>query len=217
MQAPIFAFSADLIKPGSQSYNSPGSFTFTVPKYKKLVVQLWGGGGSGAELVGPSGNSYNTGGGDSSFWGRLFAYGGAKGIVGYNGSRPGGAGGSFAGGDGGEAGSNGGQGWGNHGGDGGRAGGPGGGATAVGVAGNGPAGNFPGGGGAGGSNSAAAGSGGGGGGYCIKTYTFGAAGSPAVGDVLPLVVGAGGTPYYYHSAYPDGGPGASGRVLVSWS
>lgn len=216
MQAPIFAFSADIIKPGSQEFNSPGSFTFTVPKYRKLVVQLWGGGGSGGETIGPSGSSNNTGGGNSSFWDRLYAYGGAKGIVSYNGSRPGGAGGSFAGGDGGAAGANGGQGWGNHGGDGGAAGGPGGGGTAVGVAGVGPSGNLPGGGGAGGSNSSVAGSGGGGGGYCIKTYTLGAADAPPVGAVLSVVVAAGGQIVDYHSSYPNGGNGASGRAIVSW-
>lgn len=40
--------------PGSQTFSSSGTFSFTVPLYTTMTVEIWGGGGSG-------GNAYNGG------------------------------------------------------------------------------------------------------------------------------------------------------------
>src|SRR5579884_1798667 len=57
---PAFAF-AD----GSQSYTSPGTYTFNVPQgVNSITVQVWGGGGGGSG--GSIGPSYGGGGGGYS-------------------------------------------------------------------------------------------------------------------------------------------------------
>lgn len=217
MQAPIFAFSGDLVKPGSQQWMTAGTFTFTVPKYNKLVIELWGGGGSGAEAVDNRGNNINTDGGDSSFGSSLKAYGGKKGLGYYNGLRAAGVGGGYLGGDPGSAtgatGTNASPPNGGAGGAG--ANGGAGGAVSTGV---GEAGTAPGGGGGGaGHSSTYGGAGGGGGGYCKKTYSKGASGAPVEGQSITVVVGAGGVSNSWTGAYNDGGAGAVGRVKVTWS
>jgi hypothetical protein len=85
---------------------------------------------------------------------------------------------------------------------------------------NGTAGNAPGGGASGGVNkcpsSGYASPGGASGAYFSKTYTFGAVGAPAVGDLLAYAVGAGGlagtTNQSATGAYANGAAGGAGRV-----
>ena len=50
---------------GSQTYSTPGTYTFTVPTYSQLTVQLWGGGGGGGG--GGFVPSYGGGGGGYSY------------------------------------------------------------------------------------------------------------------------------------------------------
>lgn len=61
---------------GSLELSSPGATTFTVPDFSTLTVELWGGGGGGtayAQIESP------TAGGDSSFAGTVIAGGGGAG------------------------------------------------------------------------------------------------------------------------------------------
>ncbi len=91
------------VVPGSQSYTTPGAYTFVVPAFNTLSVSVSGAGGGGGGspkcpgrtmLPGDSGAS----GGSSSFGGSVFGYGGSGGGGGsWNGSN--GAAGSAAGGD----------------------------------------------------------------------------------------------------------------------
>lgn len=87
------------VTPGSQTYSSPGSASFTVPLYSVLTVTIRGGGGGGA---GESGN--RTGGGNgwggfaSSFGVFGSADGGGGGIVGGTATAGAGSDGSPAGG-----------------------------------------------------------------------------------------------------------------------
>lgn len=91
------------VVPGSQSYTTPGTYTFSVPAFNTLsvIVSAGGGGGGGSPycpgrtmIPGSSGGV----GGTSSFAGGVFGYGGSGGGGGaWNGSN--GAAGSAAGGD----------------------------------------------------------------------------------------------------------------------
>lgn len=168
---------------GSQSYTTAGSSNFTVPSYNTLTVEVWGGGGGGAEL--PAGGN----GGQSSWNSTVIAGGG-------QGGRAGAGGGTASGGDintSGSAGS-----------------GQNGGASPNGGAGgqyllgpSGWSGITPGGGGGG------EGGGGGAGAYSRKTYS---AGTLSVGASIPVVVGAKGAVTSCCS-----GPGAVGRVTITWN
>lgn len=51
------------VVPGSQTYSTPGTYTFTPPTaYNTLTIQVWGGGGSGAVFFKLSGDNYSYGG-----------------------------------------------------------------------------------------------------------------------------------------------------------
>ena len=53
---------------GSQTYSTPGTYSFTVPNYGTLTVQAWGGGGGGGIMQNYSSCDVSGGnGGDSSF------------------------------------------------------------------------------------------------------------------------------------------------------
>jgi hypothetical protein len=195
------------VTPGSTSYTTAGSHTFTVPFYNTITIEVWGGGGGGAW--------YNTGsygpggvGGTSTAvitQGTLTGNGGQQGLVwsvtsvGGTGSGPAGTT-TVSGGDSlqvnpyptGGAGGNGGAG-GYY-------------LTAGG------AGTAPGGGGAGYSTYSPGGnyrsvSGGGGGGYASYTTTA------DVGSSISIVVGAGGTA----AAGVPLAVGGIGRVTITWS
>jgi hypothetical protein len=65
---------------GSQAFSEPGTFDFTVPEYRELSVQVWGGGGGGSAyepIDAP------TAGSSSSFLGTVLGGGGAAGLHGY--------------------------------------------------------------------------------------------------------------------------------------
>lgn len=191
------------VTPGSQTFNSSG--TFTVPNYNSLTVQVWGGGGGGG---GDNDNSSNGGvGGNSSCLG-LVARGGKGGID--NGG--GGAGGTATGGTSNSTGGSGGAGTSSVGGKGGNAPGGGAGGAAQSTsrrAGN--AGTIPGGGG-GGAKGALSGSGGGGGGaYSARTY---AAGTFTPGSSVSIAIGAAGTA---GTGLYRGGAGARGRCTITWN
>lgn len=222
------------VTPGSQTFSTAGSHSFTVPCHNTLTVQLWGGGGGGngttggnADTVGVTGGASTWDGGSAS--GKPQANGGSKGIA-VAGSFPGNGGGaggtavncttSTAG----EKGGN--DSWrqnnGNtYSGKGGNAGTVGtGGAAVLGSADKpGIAGTAPGGGGSGSTSyDTARGStvsrgfpGGGGGAYCSRTYS---SGTYTAGTNVTVVVGAGGAGG--NSTY-DGGAGAVGRVTITWN
>lgn len=203
--------------PTSQIYATPGTYTFTVPSYETLTVEVWGGGGggTGAPYDAAAGHS----GGASSWDGTLAAAGGAGGPANYT---PGGAGGSGSGGTTnltggkGEAGVN--FSYGGAGGAGAN-GGAGGARTnrgsSPGIV-NGHPGTAPGGGGSGAVYSTArvshSGAGAGGGGYASRAYT---AGAYASGSTITVVVGAGGAGGYYNAS--AGGNGAPGQVKITWT
>lgn len=70
------------VTPGSQTYSSPGSFSFTVPLYSVLTVTIRGGAGGGAGQGGNRTDGGNGGwGGDSLFGGYGTGYGGGGGIA----------------------------------------------------------------------------------------------------------------------------------------
>lgn len=192
--------------PGSQTYSTAGSFSFTVPSFSgALTVQVWGGGGSG----GDSASGANGAAGGASSFGSLAAGGGGGGTKAANANVAGGAGGSASGGTTNTVGNAGGTGIdGGVGGAGGTApnGGAGGAAQGTGGA-NGNPGSAPGGGGGGSRGTSGNGGGGGGsGGYVARSY---APGALTTGSSISVVVGAGAT--------AGGGDGAVGRVSVSWT
>lgn len=176
------------VNPGSQTFSTPGTFTFTVPLYNSLTVTVngAGGGGGGANLYyvvtyyyAPSGITYKgyraagptTGGagGNSSFNSTVIGDGGGGGVTG---SGSDGTAGSASGGDTNTTG-------------GGAAGGP---KPSSGL-------------------EVAVSRPGGPGGRAVKTYALGAL---TVGAGISVVVGAGGT--------GGGGdnPGSNGSVVVTW-
>jgi alpha-tubulin suppressor-like RCC1 family protein len=191
------------VVPGSQTFNSSGSFV--VPAYNNLTVQVWGAGGGG--------RGYTSGGnGGYSHFNGIYAYGGNGGTTspgsggtasGGTTNQTGGAGNFIKGGDG-------------------ASGGSGGAAGAAYSPGQG--GSAPGGGGGGGSyidwntfNSSYL-AGGGGGGYASRTYS---AGALTVGASMAVTVGGGASGGIYGSdgaseSWPGGG-GAGGRVTFTWN
>jgi hypothetical protein len=63
------------VTPGNHDYTTAGTFTFTVPAFNTLTVQVWGGGGGGAG--GNPSTPAATSGGQSSFNAALIANGGS--------------------------------------------------------------------------------------------------------------------------------------------
>lgn len=196
------------VTPGSQSFTTAGSHSFTVPCYNTLTVQVWGAGGGGAGAKSGS-TKTGTAGGASNFDGVLIANGGAGGP-----STSAGAGGTASGGTTNTTGQSGGTGTANKGGNGAN-GGAGGAAAAANS--HGKPGSEPGGAGSGGrwkhpmTGGGSIGGGGGGGGFTTRAY---AAGAYTLGDSVSVVVGAGGTGG--NSDY-DGGKGAIGRITITWN
>lgn len=203
------------VVPGSQDYTSAGTYTFNVPAFNTLIVDVWGAGGGGGGYYGYNGYSpsaYSTSGGNSSFNANIIAYGGGRGpdYPCSSGAQPSGAGWS-----GGDSGTNGGTGiFRGSGGNGGN-GGSGGGSGTLNCC-NGNPGGFPGGGGGGFVISGSRGTcGGAGGGYTRKTYY---AGQISIGAAITVVVGSHGTFGYSHPpGYDAGGDGADGRVTITWN
>lgn len=197
---------------GTQSYDTRGTYQFTVPAYAgSLTVQVWGAGGgaSGGNYY----HNYSAGGngGASSFAG-LTSTGGTGGVAASNQGPywmfyypavggPGGAG------SGGTTNLTGSAGQGDEGAGGGASPNGGGASTA------GAWGNWPGGGGAGGySGSAGGAGGGGGGGYTSRTY---APGELSIGSQITVTVGESGMGA--SAGCCTGGTGAHGRVHITWN
>lgn len=209
------------VTPGSLDYTQPGYYEFNVPNFNYFRVQVWGGGAGGG--AGQGKNQPGTdgaAGGNSTVLGVTGGGGGGGGNgPGYRTKGAGGPGGGASGGN--EANEAGGAGQigttaGGVGGNGARGGG--GGAGGPPYNNSGGAGGFPGGGGGGGDfddlrGGWVLGGGGGGGGYA---QTIWYPGQIAVGTRVGVTVasggGGGGAPY----GGGAGGPGAQGRVLVSW-
>ena len=211
--------------PGSNTYTTAGVFTFTVPPFNTMTVELWGGGGGGGGYGDPGtgsvaqGSFFGATGVQTYFNASTYANGGYGGqnsgtaAARYGGGIPwgaGGGGGNAVGLTVATAGNSGGSGPASSAG----AGAPnGGGSTSVNLQ-NGTA---PGGGGAGyyystsGRFPAVTG-GGGSGGYAKSIFT------PSVltpGTVLSLVVGAGGLALT--NCAQTAGNGADGKMIVTWS
>lgn len=192
--------------PGSQDFPFPGNYTFTIPTYSTLIIQVWGAGGGGGNIEGALGGGI---GGASTIL-SLTAGGGQGGA---NPSQQGGPGGTASGGDINLAGSRG---------QNGNQFSPSNPSPEGGVGGNSPNGGnggfpsnnggFPGAGGGGRlftGFGTIIGSGGGGGGYVQKTF---APGDLTPGNVISLTVGVKGL-----GASPQSGSGADGRVFISWN
>lgn len=206
---------------GSQTYSTPGTYTFTVPEHTTLTVQVWGAGGGG---VGQGASGVNSGsgmGGSASTWGGGVIR--ANGGTGASGSPVAvGTGGTGIGGTTNTTGGNGSSGAlsvkGGGGGDSpvGGAGGSGG----ICPSNLGGAGVSPGGGGGGSAYSfhliCQGGSGGGAGGYATRTYN---AGTYTVGSTVTVVVGSGGLGGFLGPTFTTktGGDGAAGRVTITWN
>ena len=211
----LFLLLPQIALAGSQSYTTPGTYSFTVPSYGTLTATVNGAGGGGGGR-----NSYGGNGTNSSF-GSVTGYGGS-GAASWNNSggypaNPGGAGGSATGGTVNTSGGTGQDGavGSAQGGNGGAS--PNGGAGGAGVTSpfaTGSAGSAPGGGGGGGgiTNGHALG-GGGGGGYASKTY---ASGDLVTNSTITVVVGSGGGGGT-GSGVGFGGSGANGSVSISWT
>lgn len=224
-----------VITPSSETFQIPGTYNFTIPDFNVLTVEGWAGGGSGA-LHALSGNE----GGYSAFLGptTVIAYGGKGGVGGkISGTTQyyytAGAGGTATNGDTnttGSSGTNGGTSFVTNIGKGANgtagestSGGTGGaGLTALPSAGskNGNAGTAPGAGGSGGyyryySNYWGAGAGAGG--YFKKVFY---AGQFTYGQVIQVVVGAGGAPASWYASSIGktiySGAGGDGRIEISW-
>lgn len=190
--------------PGTMNYDEAGTFTFTVPAYITMTVEIAGAGGGGASSVWDGGSFVGGGGigaagGDTSFLGLKAAGGGGGGAA--AGARhpwqvyPG-AKGATGGAAGGEADTPGG----------GSIGGIGGSLAAIGGGSNGDGGI------------------GGTGGLTRRTYKLGDAGAPTVGQTITLIVGAGGIAHPGIAGPPNtaanGAPGTNGRpgyVHISWT
>jgi hypothetical protein len=204
----------NLVVPGSIAFSTPGAFSFVVPPFNTLVLQVWGGGGGSGGLGNPAFGQTDGGpGGTSVVNGFILATGGA-GSPG-RGFPDGGVGGI------GQFGTTNLQGA--HGGNGVfGAGGTGGGAPfGSGDVGQGSNGSFPGGGAGGLADSGAPNAGGGGGGG-FSSITLTPA-NIAPGATLTGAVAAGGTAG--HGQPPFAGPpptyngfaGAGGYVVIIWS
>lgn len=197
------------VVPGSTTYSTPGTYSFTVPSHNSLVVELRGGGASGFCASATPGNA----GGASTFGTGLTANGAPAPTV-RTSTGPGGTG---VGGDTNVTGGTGEAGTGSYGGAGGAGanGGGAGGARRT-TAGWGLNGAAPGGGGGGnmiaGKAFIGGGAGGGGGGYTKKTYSKG---TFAYNSTVTLVVGAGAP--YAGPGDPRSGTGGAGRAVITWS
>lgn len=201
------------VTPGSQSFTTAGSSSFTVPCHNNLTVTVWGGGGGGGSGFMSATNPGQTGGQSTWNTSTMIANGGVGGGAGSASGGQGSAGGTASGGSTNTSGNAGTNASGSAGGNGGASpnGGAGGvGSTAFAV---GQAGTAPGGGGAGG-GAFYDGGGGGGGGYATATY---AAGTYSVGASVPVTVGAAGAGGLSGNPTYNGGAGAVGRVTVSWN
>lgn len=189
-------------EPGSADYTTPGIYSFTVPTYATLTVQVWGAGGGAGAVNYVNGNNGRSGG--SSSFEAVYAGGGAGSVAPPNTIGSWGAGGTGGAASGGDVNLSGGNG-----------------ATAInstlgitsgGASPNGGSSNSASpGAGAKGSTSNKFGSGGGGGGaYASKTYT---PGGLVVGSIVTVNVGAGGTSGGGTLPSPAG---AAGRVFIQW-
>ncbi len=212
----VFTPSEKVAASGSQTYSTPGTYSFVVPSYGTLTVEVWGGGGGGG---GAQQNVVNTGGtggtgGTSSWDGAVLSATGGTGGEGNNFTHPG-TGGTGSGGTTNLSGANGSVYAGSSGGAGGNGANGGAGASAPCCNAAGHAGTAPGGGGSGSYQSnkfgTFRGDGGGGGGYATKTFTSGY----TPGSTVTIVVGSGGSGGYSYTFY--GGAGAPGQVVVSWT
>lgn len=195
----------DAVIPGSQTWIGSPGYTgggyapvdtitnFTIPPYNWLTIEAWGSGGGGA-----SGGWQGGVVGDASVCCGNYAAGGSGGAGAQSGGAQG-AGGAPSGGNAVNIYGSPGNGHGGAGANGGAGGA---------MGGQGAAGAFPGGGGGGG------GAGGGGGGAYVKsTYIPGAL---AVGQSVAVDAGGGGNGGYAGSTWQNGGPGAAGKVTITW-
>lgn len=57
--------SSKTVIPGSQTYSTPGTYTFDVPDFNTMTVEIWGAGGSGGEAY--NGNTISQGGEGGSY------------------------------------------------------------------------------------------------------------------------------------------------------
>ena len=220
------------IQPGSITFASPGTATFTVPDYDFFIVELWGGGASGAAYS-DTDDRKGLAGGATSFTctgPNAFTLTGG-GATGFSSSSTGGSGGTASGGDINVAGSKGGpyqysgttkviSGFGGDAYLGGE-GGPGVTSTSNNVWRSGISGTTPGAGGSGMFRSWGGPSmgmaGGGAGGYVKKTWSR--EDSPILilpGSVASIVVGAGGASRASNSNTVFSGAGAPGKLIISW-
>jgi hypothetical protein len=213
------------VQPGSLILSSPGTSSFTVPDYDNFVVELWGGGASGAGYSDTDDRGGLAGGatsftcsGPNAF--TLIGGGAAKFSMT---STSGGAGGTASGGDVNVAGAKGGpfnQVESGYGGDaylGGTGGPP---VSGSGWA-SGIAGTSPGAGGSGMFRKTSFGiygmAGGGAGGYVKKTWSRDT--SPILilpGSIVSIVIGAGGASRASNSNTVFSGAGAPGKMIISW-
>lgn len=198
------------VTPGSQTFSTAGTYSFTVPEHNSITVQVWGGGGGGGGKDGAANIAGGSNGGTSSWASAVIAGGGARATV-----SAGGAGGTASGGTtntSGAAGTTAGKG-GN-----GANGGLGGAALPSSDPGPGNPGSAPGGGGGGAAlytmktGVFIPASGGGGGSYSTRTYT---SGTYTPGSSVTIVVGAAGAGG--NGTAQDGGRGGAGRVIVTWN
>lgn len=218
----ISVFLAQGVVPGSNTYTTAGTYSFQVPLFNTMTVELWGGGGGGGGYGDPGSGSYASGayfgatGGQTYFNASTYANGGVGGQnAGTSGAGglafgAGGAGGTAAGLTTATTGNTGGSGPSSSTG----AGAPNGGGDATANSQNG---TNPGGGGAGyfystGGKFPAVTGGAGSGGYAKSIFT------PITltpGTVLSLVVGAGGLALT--GCAQNGGNGYAGKMIVTWS
>lgn len=198
------------VTPGSQTYSTVGTHSFTIPAHNTLKVELWGAGGGGGSYYTPT---QAGGAGGAATWNSttLVANGGGGGAAAFYGAH--GAGGTATGGTTNTTGAVGAYtstyickgGKGANGGNGG---------ISDEDAGNNVASQAPGGGGAGMArwydyDVEGWGGTGGGGGYCMRTY---ASGVYSPGTSVQVVVPSGGT-----SAGGVQHKGAIGRVIITWT
>lgn len=202
---------AQCVTPGSQTFTTVGTHTFTIPVHNTLTVEVWGAGAGGKGPRDCSVFPVGTSGSASNWAGTLIANGGSNSGAGGTASggttnTTGGAGLASSATWNGAPGNNGGAG---------ANGGAGGGNTPI--ENTGLPGTAPGGGGSGGSDSnrgcgVSKGGGGGGGAYAARTYSTG---TYAPGASVTVIVGAGGSGGSGNQ-FNNGGIGARGQVRVSW-
>jgi len=200
---------------GSVTYNTAGTYSFTVPIYAGTLTITMNGGGGGGGGEGLSSATNGTAGGTTQISALSLIANGGNGGLGCNTSVgfPAGVSGGTA--SGGTTNTTGGSSGGGNSVSYGGSSPNGGGQTAsrnISSPGNGFSGNAPGGGGSGGGDSSGNGSGGGGGGYCSKAY---ASGAISFGTVLSITVGAGNTGGTGN--YTSGGAGADGQITLTWT